>query len=67
VAPETRYAALRIPEKRKGEQVVLLTERRNAARRDLLEQAKPEGVSELHVPRHLVTTDTIPLLGASLP
>jgi acyl-[acyl-carrier-protein]-phospholipid O-acyltransferase / long-chain-fatty-acid--[acyl-carrier-protein] ligase len=43
VAPETRYAALRIPEKRKGEQVVLLTERRNAARRDLLEQAKPEG------------------------
>jgi acyl-[acyl-carrier-protein]-phospholipid O-acyltransferase/long-chain-fatty-acid--[acyl-carrier-protein] ligase len=64
VWPGTRHAALRIPEKRKGEQVVLLTERRNAARRDLLEQAKTEGVSELHVPRHLVTTDTIPLLGA---
>jgi hypothetical protein len=51
VWPKTRHAALRIPEKRKGEQVVLLTERRNAARGELLEQAKTEGVSELHVPR----------------
>jgi acyl-[acyl-carrier-protein]-phospholipid O-acyltransferase/long-chain-fatty-acid--[acyl-carrier-protein] ligase len=62
--PKTRHAALSIPEKRKGEQVVLLTERRNAARGDLLEQAKTEGVSELHVPRQLVATDAIPLLGA---
>jgi acyl-[acyl-carrier-protein]-phospholipid O-acyltransferase/long-chain-fatty-acid--[acyl-carrier-protein] ligase len=30
----------------------------------LLEQAKTEGVSELHVPRQLVATDAIPLLGA---
>jgi acyl-[acyl-carrier-protein]-phospholipid O-acyltransferase / long-chain-fatty-acid--[acyl-carrier-protein] ligase len=62
--PNTRHAALSIPEQRRGEEVVLLTERRNAARQDLLEQAKTEGVSELHVPRHLVATDAIPLLGA---
>ena len=53
---KTRHAALRIP--------VLLTQRRNAARVELLEQAKTEGVSELHVPGHLVGTATIPLLGA---
>jgi acyl-[acyl-carrier-protein]-phospholipid O-acyltransferase / long-chain-fatty-acid--[acyl-carrier-protein] ligase len=62
--PKTHHAALSVPEKRKGEQIVLLTERRNAARGDLLEQAKTEGVSELHVPRQLVVTDAIPLLGA---
>jgi len=62
--PQTRHAALSVPEERKGERLVLLTERRHPRRQDLLEQARKEGVSELHVPKDLVETDAIPLLGA---
>jgi acyl-[acyl-carrier-protein]-phospholipid O-acyltransferase / long-chain-fatty-acid--[acyl-carrier-protein] ligase len=62
--PEVRHAALTIAEERTGEQLVLLTERRSPERKDLVERAKAEGVSELHVPKHLVATDAIPLLGA---
>jgi acyl-[acyl-carrier-protein]-phospholipid O-acyltransferase/long-chain-fatty-acid--[acyl-carrier-protein] ligase len=62
--PEARHAALSIPEERKGERLVLLTERKHPERRDLLERARTEGVSELHVPRDLIATDAIPLLGA---
>jgi acyl-[acyl-carrier-protein]-phospholipid O-acyltransferase/long-chain-fatty-acid--[acyl-carrier-protein] ligase len=62
--PEARHAALSIPEERKGERLVLVTERKNPERRALLERARTEGVSELHVPRDLIATDAIPLLGA---
>ena len=62
--PQTRHAALSVPEERKGERLVLLTERHHPRRQDLLEQARKEGVSELHVPKDLVETDAIPLLGA---
>jgi acyl-[acyl-carrier-protein]-phospholipid O-acyltransferase/long-chain-fatty-acid--[acyl-carrier-protein] ligase len=62
--PEVRHAALSIAEERTGERLVLLTEHRNPERKDLVERAKAEGVSELHVPKHLVATDAIPLLGA---
>jgi acyl-[acyl-carrier-protein]-phospholipid O-acyltransferase / long-chain-fatty-acid--[acyl-carrier-protein] ligase len=62
--PEARHAALSLPEERKGEQVVLLTERKNPERQDLLQRARTEGVSELHVPKQLIATDAIPLLGA---
>ena len=62
--PQTRHAALSVPEERKGERLVLLTERRHPRRQDLLEQARKEGVSELHVPKDLVETDSLPLLGA---
>src|SRR5262249_10685344 len=62
--PQIHHAALSVPEERKGERLVLLTERRHPRRQDLLEQARKEGVSELHVPKDLVETDAIPLLGA---
>jgi acyl-[acyl-carrier-protein]-phospholipid O-acyltransferase/long-chain-fatty-acid--[acyl-carrier-protein] ligase len=62
--PEARHAALSIPDGRKGERLVLVTERKNPERRALLERARAEGVSELHVPRDLIATDAIPLLGA---
>lgn len=62
--PQARHAALSVPEERKGERLVLLTERRHPRRQDLLEQARKEGVSELHVPKELVETDAMPLLGA---
>lgn len=62
--PEARHAALSIPDERKGERLVLLTERRNPERQNLLDRARTEGVSELHVPKDLIATDAIPLLGA---
>jgi len=62
--PQIHHAALSVPEERKGERLVLLTERRHPRRQDLLEQARKEGISELHVPKDLVEIDAIPLLGA---
>lgn len=58
------HAAVSLPDPRRGEQVVLLTEQVDARRHDLLRQAQAEGLSELYVPRKVVTAEAVPLLGA---
>ena len=48
---------------RKGEQVVLVTDAPDARRVDLIGWAQNHGVTELAVPRHLLTLENIPVLG----
>jgi acyl-[acyl-carrier-protein]-phospholipid O-acyltransferase/long-chain-fatty-acid--[acyl-carrier-protein] ligase len=62
--PERRHAAITLPDPRRGEQVLLLTEQVDAQRQDLLRQAQTEGRSELYVPRQIVHVNAIPVLGA---
>jgi acyl-[acyl-carrier-protein]-phospholipid O-acyltransferase / long-chain-fatty-acid--[acyl-carrier-protein] ligase len=64
VWPDDRHAAVSLPDPRRGEQVVLLTEHPDAPRHELLRQAQAEGRSELYVPRKIVHVDALPLLGA---
>ena len=57
------HAAVGIPDARKGEQIVLLTDKPGADRATLSAHAKTHGLSELAVPRTVMTLDAIPLLG----
>lgn len=61
--PDNMHAALAIPDERKGEQVVLLSDSPEANRTDLIGWAKNHGVSELAVPRKIYHVPAIPLLG----
>jgi acyl-[acyl-carrier-protein]-phospholipid O-acyltransferase/long-chain-fatty-acid--[acyl-carrier-protein] ligase len=63
VWPEHMHAALAIPDGRKGEQIVLLSDCPDANRTDLVGWAKNHGVSELAVPRKVYHVPAIPLLG----
>ena len=61
--PDEQHAVVGLADDRKGEQLVLLSERADVAREELLGQARQRGLSELHVPRMLFTVDRIPALG----
>jgi acyl-[acyl-carrier-protein]-phospholipid O-acyltransferase/long-chain-fatty-acid--[acyl-carrier-protein] ligase len=52
------------PDPRKGERLVLLTEKTGASRSDFLAFAKSRGASEMMVPAEIVTVDKVPLLGS---
>jgi acyl-[acyl-carrier-protein]-phospholipid O-acyltransferase/long-chain-fatty-acid--[acyl-carrier-protein] ligase len=61
--PGFRHAALALPDARKGEQVVLLTDRPAATPEALLAQARAQGIAEVMVPRVVVPVPAVPLLG----
>ena len=52
-----------IPDKRKGEQVVLLTTRPNPDKSELQRWAQDHGVNELSLPRKVFHVEAIPVLG----
>ena len=61
--PDNAHAAVAFPDGRKGEQVVLVTDAPDASRVDLIGWAQNHGVSELAVPRHVLTVEAVPILG----
>ncbi|MGC8535222.1 MAG: AMP-binding protein [Rhizomicrobium sp.] len=61
--PDHNHAAIAIADARKGEQIILVTTNPEAERSDLLGWAHNHGVPELSVPRRVVVTDEIPVLG----
>ncbi len=63
VWPDYSHAAVAVPDRTKGEQIVLVTDCPNAERMDLVGWAHNHGVSELAVPRRIVIADAIPVLG----
>lgn len=63
VWPDNMHVATILPDDRKGEQVVLVTDKVGAKRSLLLSWAQSHGVPELAVPRKIIETEEIPLLG----
>ena len=63
VWPESVHAAVILPDDKKGEQIVLLTEEPDPNREALMDWAQSHGVPELAVPRRVLHVDDIPLLG----
>ena len=63
VWPESRHAVISMPDARKGERLVLITDRFDASVSKLLEHAQANGASELSVPRKIVKAPEIPVLG----
>jgi acyl-[acyl-carrier-protein]-phospholipid O-acyltransferase/long-chain-fatty-acid--[acyl-carrier-protein] ligase len=61
--PDNMHAAVAIPDTRKGEQIVLLTDSAVANRQEILAWAQSHGVPELAVPRKVFFSDGIPVLG----
>ena len=61
--PDKLHASAVVPNKKKGEQIYLITEHENADRKELVLQAKKEGLSELAVPRKVISVKAVPVLG----
>ncbi len=60
--PEHRHAALALPDPRKGEQVVLLTDNPDATAQAILAHARSQGIAEVMVPRVVLAVAAVPLL-----
>ena len=61
--PDHLHAAASVPDPRKGEQIILITENEAANRPDFLAFAQNHGVSELAVPRRVLKVEQVPVLG----
>ncbi len=62
--PDARLAVVAQPDPRKGERIVLCTERGSANRAELIAKAKAQGASELMIPATVLIVDHLPLLGS---
>jgi acyl-[acyl-carrier-protein]-phospholipid O-acyltransferase/long-chain-fatty-acid--[acyl-carrier-protein] ligase len=62
VWPENVHAAVSLPDDRKGEQIVLVTERPDPDRNALIASAKAHGVPEIMVPKRIVPVTALPIL-----
>ena len=61
--PKHQHAIIAIPDARKGEQLVLVTDYPDADRKAVSEYAQAQGIAELMVPRQVLVIDKLPVLG----
>jgi acyl-[acyl-carrier-protein]-phospholipid O-acyltransferase/long-chain-fatty-acid--[acyl-carrier-protein] ligase len=62
--PDVSSAVAAVPDLRKGERIVLVTQKRGATRADFQAFAKSKGAAELMVPSEVLVIDAVPVLGA---
>ncbi len=62
--PEEEHAVVCVPDKRKGERLVLVTTKEDALPAPIKQRSREEGLTELMVPKDIVTVEGIPLLGS---
>ncbi|MER8569462.1 AMP-binding protein [Mesorhizobium sp. M0924] len=62
--PEERHAAVAVPDKRRGERIVLVTTADDADPEELRAFGKKAGAAELMVPNDIVKVEEIPVLGS---
>jgi len=62
--PEENHAAVSVPDKRRGERIVLVTTCENADPEALRRYGKEQGAAEIMVPSDIVKLKEIPLLGS---
>ena len=63
VWPESRHAVVAVPDTRKGERLVLVTDRTDADVARLAAWAKDHGAPELSVPKKIMRVPEVPVLG----
>jgi acyl-[acyl-carrier-protein]-phospholipid O-acyltransferase/long-chain-fatty-acid--[acyl-carrier-protein] ligase len=63
VWPDGRHAVVAIPDAKKGERLVLVTDRRDADVTSLTAWARSHGASELAVPKKILRVPEVPVLG----
>lgn len=62
--PEERHAAVAVPDKRRGERIVLVTTADDANPEELRQFGKKAGAAELMVPHDIIKVEEIPVLGS---
>jgi acyl-[acyl-carrier-protein]-phospholipid O-acyltransferase/long-chain-fatty-acid--[acyl-carrier-protein] ligase len=62
--PDSISAAASLPDERKGERVVLVTQHANASRGEFATFAKSKGASDIMIPAEVATVPAVPLLGS---
>ncbi|WP_292053496.1 MULTISPECIES: AMP-binding protein [unclassified Brevundimonas] len=63
VWPDNRHAVVAVPDTRKGEKLILITDRHDAEPSILSAWARANGAPELVVPKKIMKVDEIPVLG----
>lgn len=63
VWPEGRHAVVSVPDSRKGEKLVLVTDRKDAEVARMAEWAREHGAPELAVPKKIMRVAELPVLG----
>jgi len=63
VWPESRHAVVAVPDSRKGEKLVLVTDRMDAESGRLSEWARSHGAPDLAVPKRILKVKEVPVLG----
>ena len=61
--PDFNHAAVNLPDEKKGEKIILVTDYAGANRRDIQATARNLKYSELYVPRRVVLAEEMPVLG----
>lgn len=62
--PEADHAAVAIPDKRRGERIVLVTTQSPARKDELIAYSRRYGATEMMIPDDIVNVDAIPVLGS---
>lgn len=63
VWPDDRHAVVALPDPKKGERLILVTDRRDAESGPLIAHAQSIGAPEIAVPRKIIRVQEIPVLG----
>jgi acyl-[acyl-carrier-protein]-phospholipid O-acyltransferase/long-chain-fatty-acid--[acyl-carrier-protein] ligase len=62
--PNALSAVVAVPDPRKGERLILVTQQKDASRSAFLAFARERGASELMIPSEIFNIDKMPLLGS---
>ena len=60
--PEFNHAAINLPDEKKGEKIVLITDNGDATRKEIQEYARKHSIGELYIPKKVVLTESLPML-----
>jgi len=62
-APQGHHAVVSVPDAKRGEQLVLVTDDENMSKHVLKEAAREAGVAEIMVPKTVILVEQVPILG----
>ncbi|WP_038539604.1 acyl-[ACP]--phospholipid O-acyltransferase [endosymbiont of Acanthamoeba sp. UWC8] len=62
--PENLHGTLSVDDPKKGESIILFTDKEGAAKEDIIRFLNKEGYSELYIPKSVIYIEEMPLLGA---
>ena len=61
--PDHTHAIVAVPDEKKGEQLILVTDNKEAQRQEITEYVRSRGLPELGLPKKIISVDQVPVLG----